>query len=101
MLNIDMKKADGELRIDLEGQLGNLAANDLGQQIEAELDGVHRIVFDLDKLDYISSLGLRILIASQKHMEAAGGENVCVRNAKGAVLDTLEMTGFTGVINVE
>ena len=100
MLNIDVQKADGVLRVTLDGRLTSASSKDLSQLMKSELDGVHRVEFDFANLDYISSAGLRILIATQQHMEAIGGENVCVNNASGVVLDTLEMTGFQGVINI-
>ena len=100
MLDIKAEKSDGVMRIALEGKVNSATARDLSQQMESELDGVHRIELDFAKLDYISSAGLRVLIAAQRHMESIGGETLCVKNASGVVLDTLEMSGFRGVINV-
>ena len=101
MLNIEMEKADGVLRVALEGRLNNITSKNLFQQLESELEDVRRVEFDFTNLEYISSAGLRILLAIQQHMEAVGGEDVYVRNANEVVLDTLEMTGFQSVVNVE
>ena len=101
MLNIETKKADGVLYVSLEGRLNNLTSKECIKRLEPELEGAQRVVLDLAKLEYISSAGLRILISLQQHMEKTGGEDVCVRNATGVVLETLEMAGFRGVINVE
>ena len=101
MLNNDMKKDDGVLYVALEGKLNNLTSKDLVKRVEPELKDVRSIVLDMAKLEYISSAGLRVLLMLQQHMESVGGEDVCVRNANETVLDTLGMTGFRGVINVE
>ncbi len=101
MLNIEIEKADGVLRATLSGRLNNLTSKEFSQRIQAESEGVHRVELDFANLEYISSAGLRILLAIQEHMESVGGESVCVYNATEMVRDTLEMTGFWGVINVE
>ena len=101
MLNIKMEKVGDELHVGLEGRLNNMTAKDCGQQIQSELDNVRRVVLDFANLEYISSAGLRVLVALQVHMEKSGGEDVCVRNATGIVLETLEIAGFRGVINFE
>ena len=101
MLNVEMEKNGDELLITLEGRLNSASSKGLGKQIEAALDGVNRVVLEVSNLEYISSAGLRIIIAIQQRMESIGGEDVIVRNATPMVLDTLEMTGFGGIINVE
>ena len=101
MLNIDMKTVDGVLYVTLEGRLNSLTSKDFVRQVEPEMQDARGIVLDVANLEYISSAGLRILLRLQQHMEEVGGEDVCVRNANETVSDTLGMTGFGGVINVE
>lgn len=101
MLNIEMEKADGVLNIALKGRLNSMTSKEFSQQLESELEGVRSVVLDFADLDYISSAGLRILLALQQRMEAVEGEDVRVRNANQTITDTLEMTGFQGIINIE
>ena len=101
MLNIAMENTDGVLHVALEGRLNNATSKDLSRQLEPELDNARCVVFDLANLEYISSAGLRIIVAVQQHMENIDGEDVCVRNATGIVLETLEMTGFRSLVNIE
>lgn len=101
MLDIDMKTVDGVLYVALKGRLNNLTSREFARRIEPELKNVRGIVLDMAELDYISSAGLRILLMLQQYMEEAGNEGVSVRDANQLVLDTLEMTGFGDVINIE
>ena len=101
MLNIKLEKEGSELRVALDGRLNSVSSKELTQELDDALDGALRVVFDFTNLEYISSAGLRVLLAVEQRMEQVGGESVCVRNANETVRDTLEMTGFRGVINVE
>ena len=55
------------------------------------------IILDLERLDYISSAGLRVLLAASRRLEAP----LTLRNTSPEVYDIMEMTGFTSILNVE
>ena len=59
-----------------------------------QLDGVEELVFDLANVDYISSAGLRVLLASQKKM---AGKVMKIANAKPAVKEVFDITGFSDI----
>ena len=59
-----------------------------------QLDGVEELVFDLANVDYISSAGLRVLLASQKKMT---GKVMKIANAKPAVKEVFDITGFSDI----
>ena len=99
MLNIE-KKADGEkLVIALEGRLDTTTAPQLESELGTCLDGVKELVFDLEKLEYISSAGLRVLLSAMQRMEQQG--EMVVRNVSSDVMDVLEVTGFVDDLNIE
>ena len=58
------------------------------------LDGVEELVFDLSSVDYISSAGLRVLLSAQKKM---AGKSMKIANAKPAVKEVFDITGFTDI----
>ena len=58
------------------------------------LDGVEELIFDLAEVDYISSAGLRVLLSSQKKM---AGKSMKIANAKPAVMEVFEITGFSDI----
>ena len=59
-----------------------------------QLDGVEELMFDLANVDYISSAGLRVLLASQKKM---AGKVMKIANAKPAVKEVFDITGFSDI----
>ena len=57
------------------------------------------VVIDLAGVPYMSSAGLRLLLASHKKMLANGGE-LQIANAQEAVREVLDITGFSGILNL-
>ena len=99
MLNITKTLAEKDLNISLEGRLDTMTAPDLESQLTASLGGVENLVFDLSKLEYISSAGLRVLLSAQKTMNKQGA--MVVRNATDEVKEIFEVTGFSDILTIE
>ena len=94
------KKLDGKsLEIALEGRLDTMTAPELEAELNACLDGVDSLVLDFSKLEYISSAGLRVLLAAHKKMSTRGGMKVTHVNE--IVREVFEVTGFTDVLTIE
>ena len=93
------KQAEGsKLTIGLEGRLDTTTAPELEKEIKA-LDGVTDLAFDMAALDYISSAGLRVLLAAQKLMNKQG--SMVIRNANDDIKDIFEVTGFSDILTIE
>ena len=73
------------------------------QELEAELktslDSADSLIFDMSKLDYISSAGLRVLLSAQKIMSRKGGMKVTHVNE--IVQEVFEVTGFSDILTIE
>ena len=63
------------------------------------MNGVKELIFDLAKLDYIASAGLRILLKYQKLMDKTGNE-MKIKNVKAEVKEVLDMTGFSDFLHI-
>ena len=99
MLNI-VKEANGDvLTVRLEGKLNTTAAMDLDVELRQALPGVKELVFDLEKLEYITSAGLRVLLFTQKTMAEQG--KMTVRNVNPEILKILKMTGMVKMMTIE
>lgn len=57
------------------------------------------LVIDMEKLEYISSAGLRVLLAAHKKMSKVGAMRV--RNICDEIMEILDMTGFTDILSIE
>ena len=94
------KIANGtSLTIALEGRLDTTTAPDLEKELKSSLDGVTELVLDLEKLDYISSAGLRVLLSAQKIMNKQGSMKVI--HVNDMVNEVFEVTGFSDILNIE
>lgn len=99
MLNTIKKRSNDHLTIALEGRVDASSAPDLEQDVKNSLDGVTDLVFDLEKLIYISSAGLRVLLLAQKKMNKQGSMKVIHVNE--AVMKVFVAMGFKGILTFE
>ena len=94
------KKSEGDrLEIDLEGRLDALTAPQLSKELEASLEGVHELVFDLSMLVYISSIGLRVMLQAQRKLRGKG--TMIVKNPSSVVSEILSLTRFNEILTIE
>lgn len=99
MLNIN-KAPDGEkLCVALEGRLDTTTAPQLEAELKSSLDGVKELVMDFEKLEYISSAGLRVLLSAQKIMQKQGSMKLIHVNE--TIMEIFEVTGFCDILTVE
>ncbi len=96
-MKIDKKLDDGCLSIKVEGRLDTNTSPEL--EDEMVFDGANKLVFDFSGLEYISSAGLRILIAAQKAMLSKGGTMEIV-GPNDAVRSVFEITGCTEIFTI-
>ena len=98
-MTITTSKANGVLTIELDGRLDTNSAPELEEKLEASITGVKKLIYDLKKLRYVSSAGLRVLLTSVQLMARQG--EMTVRNVCYDVLDVFEITGFIEHLNIE
>lgn len=76
-----------------------ITAPELEKTIEKDLDGIKNLVLDIKGVEYISSAGLRVLLAAQKKISKTG--LMKVMNACPEVMEIFEVTGFTEILTIE
>lgn len=97
-LAIAKHRIDDNLVITLEGRLDSTNSQELMDTISNSLQGVTDLVIDLEKLEYLSSAGLRVILSAQKTMNKQG--SMTVRNASELVRSVFDITGMDSVINL-
>ena len=87
------------LTIDLIGELNTVTAPELSALLDKELPGVETLTLNFKECEYISSAGLRVLLATHKSMKASGGV-MQLTDVGEVFLDVLENTGLDGVFKI-
>ena len=95
-MNIQKTLSGAALTVALERRLDTTTAPKLEEELRG---GITRLVFDVEKLEYISSAGLRVLLAMQKLMNRQGA--MLLRNVNEAVMEVFEVTGFSDILRIE
>lgn len=98
-MTINKQQNGSSLTIELVGRLDTTTAPQLENEIHASLGGVTELVFDMKSLEYISSAGLRVLLAAQKIMNKQG--DMVVRNANEDIKEIFDVTGFSDILTIE
>ena len=92
-MKIDFNKNNGELTVVIDGRLDTVTAPELESFLGENYEGTASLVFDCEKLIYISSAGLRVLLTAHKRMKGA----MKLTNVSELVMEVLEMTGFADI----
>ena len=98
-MDIIKTKNEKVLDIALVGRLDTTTAPELEASIKESIDGVEEFSLDFQKLDYISSAGLRVLLAAQKIMNKQG--KMVVKNVNDDIQEVFEITGFSDILTIE
>ena len=99
MLNITKTVENGKVVFTLEGRLDTTTSADLEKALKESLDGVSELTLDFAGLDYISSAGLRVLLAAQKTMNRQGTMKLI--HVGETIMEIFEVTGFSDILTVE
>ena len=98
MLNIEKTIENGALSFALGGELNTLTVKELKKEVDSSIVSATSVTFDLKELEYISSAGLRVLLATQKKMQGQG--TMTVTGVNDIVMEVFEVTGFCDILNI-
>ena len=90
----------GKLVLALEGRLDTTTAPQLENELKVSLYDTKALTLDMEKLEYLSSAGLRVLLAAQKQMQKQKAEMVVV-NVNEIIMEVFEITGFVDIITIK
>ena len=92
------KPADNALIVKPIGRIDVNTAAEFEHEINAELENVVDFVLDLDKVVYISSIGLRVILEFQKRMDNQG--KMIIKNVRPEIMELFELIGFDKILNI-
>ena len=95
-----VKNQEGaSLNLEVIGRLDTTTAPLLETEIKDSLEGITDLTLDFAKLEYVSSAGLRVLLAAQKIMNKQG--KMVIKNVCDDINEVFEITGFSDILTVE
>ena len=93
------KNIEGQKAVfSLEGRLDTVTSPDFEKELKEVLDGLTELTLDFEALEYISSAGLRVLLAAQKVMNKQGSMQVV--NVNESIMDIFDVTGFSDILQI-
>lgn len=98
-MTVNVEKNGETAVVFVEGRLDTVTAPELESSLKDLYDSVKNLVFDFEKLEYISSAGLRVLLGAQKTMNKLGA--MSVRKVDASVMEVFEITGFKDILTIE
>lgn len=100
-MDFQTRRENNAVIVTISGRLDAVTAPDYERKIREMIDsGNTYFVVDFEKLDYISSAGLRALLLMAKLLKEKDGR-VCFANVKGNVQSVFDMSGFTTIFKME
>ena len=98
-MQINFTKEASKLIVTPEGRIDTLTAPELEKKLCENLDGISELVINMDKIEYVSSAGLCVILKLQKRMIPSG--NMKLVGVNEDVMEVFEITGFSDILNIE
>ncbi|MDO4332265.1 MAG: STAS domain-containing protein [Eubacteriales bacterium] len=99
-MQITKSVTEGTLTVRIEGRLDTTTAPMLEGELKRSVtDGTERLIFDFEKVEYMSSAGIRVLMAADRVMSRQGEMKLIHVNED--IMEILDMTGLTDFLTIE
>jgi anti-sigma B factor antagonist len=100
IVDITSTNREGKIVLSINGRIDTSTASELEQAINREIElGNRKILLDFSRVSYISSGGLRVLLATARKLKDAGDKfGLCALSPE--VFKILKLTGFTSIFSI-
>ena len=99
-MDIEKNYAEKELTLFIIGRVDTITSQTLEKEINDEMGNFDSLIIDFADLEYISSAGLRVLIATQKKLKPEDIPMV-IKNVNDAISEIFRMSGFDKILKIE
>ena len=99
MLNYTKKQEGSVLHVDLDGSLDTNTAPGFMADVQPQLGDISKLVLNCEKLSYVSSAGLRVLLTFQQELEGAG-KTMELHHVNDLIRDVFDVTGFLDILTI-
>ncbi len=98
MLEIKKEKNGSQFTATLAGRIDSTTSSELEDALAGEFEGITKVVFDMAKITYISSAGLRVILGARKAVGEDG--QLTILNANEEVREIFEVTNLDNIIDI-
>ncbi len=98
-MTIEKIQNGAELTLVLNGRLDTTTAPMLEAELKQTISSVNKLTLDFENVAYLSSAGLRVLLAAQKVMNKQG--EMVLKNVNDEVMEVFDITGFVDILTIE
>ena len=98
-MTIEKNLNAAELTVKVTGRLDTTTAPELEASLKESFSGVEMLILEFSALEYLSSAGLRVLLAAQKVMNKQG--EMIIKNVNDTINEIFEVTGFIDILTIE
>lgn len=99
-LKVTVEELDRVKIVRLEGRMDTTSTPALEKKLSGLLEGEHpSILLDFEKVDYLSSAGMRLLLSETKKIKSKGGQLVFCRMSD-EVMEIIKMAGFERILTI-
>lgn len=99
-MEITILQDNGTVTVNIEGRLDTVTASELDNAVKPHIGQCAVLTFNCEKLQYVSSAGLRVVLSTHKLVVAAGGR-FTLKNLNSEVKSVFDLTGFSKVLVIE
>ena len=99
-MNVEFLKDGTTLTVKPEGRMDTATSPELESLMQPQMEGMKDIIMDLEKVDYISSGGLRVLLTVEQDMEDRDG-SMKVIHVNPLIMEVFGITGFLELLTIE
>ena len=99
-MKITKNENNEKITVSIEGRLDKISSPTLEEELKPEVEKKKDIVIDCANLEYISSAGLRILVACEKQLKT-NSKSLQLINVNDDVMTILQVTGFVYILNIK
>ena len=99
-MEINILKENETSVVVIEGRVDTVTSPELESAVKPLINMGASVVFECKKLEYISSAGLRVVLATHKQLTACAGK-FAIRHLNREVKSVFDITGFSKILNIE
>ncbi|AWX33445.1 STAS domain-containing protein [Methanosphaera sp. BMS] len=99
-MNINKTYSDNDLTVQVEGRIDTITSQQLEESLNEDIKNIDSLTLDFEKLEYISSAGLRLLIATQKKLKSTDTP-LTIINVNETLKEIFRMSGFDKLLTIQ